>query len=91
MKNKFRASHRVIALAAALAAIGFSTGAAAQTSSSGSGFGMGNYSFMTPGSSYVGFNVGRTDYSLGGGTGLYGVDDRDTRPLWPQRLADVVR
>lgn len=32
----------------------------------------------SPGSSYLGFNVGQSDFSLGNGTGLFSGDDKDT-------------
>jgi OmpA-OmpF porin, OOP family len=47
--------------------------AQAQTSSSGSGFSM-----YSPGSSYIGFNAGRSDFSIGNGTGIFSGDDKDT-------------
>lgn len=39
---------------------------------SGSGFSM-----YAPGSSYIGFNAGQSDFSLGNGTGLFSGDDKD--------------
>ena len=32
----------------------------------------------SPGSSYIGFNAGQSDFSLGNGTGLFSGDDKDT-------------
>ncbi len=37
-----------------------------------------NYSFMAPGSSYIGLNAGQSDFSLGNGTGLFPSDSKDT-------------
>jgi len=58
-----------------LLALGASSAALAQSSPTG-------WDRMTsmykPGSSYIGFNVGRTDYSLGNGTGLFRSDQTAT-------------
>lgn len=37
-----------------------------------------DYSFYKPGSSYIGFNAGLSDFSLGSGTGAFPSDKRDT-------------
>jgi OmpA-OmpF porin, OOP family len=50
-------------------------GAQAQISTSRSGSG---FSMYSPGSSYIGFNAGQSDFSLGNGTGLFSGDDKDT-------------
>lgn len=55
----------------ALAALAAATGAQAQSSSS-------NFSLYSPGSSYVGFNAGRSDFSLSNGTGIFASDKHDT-------------
>jgi OmpA-OmpF porin, OOP family len=62
-------------LAIASAALVSMNSAQAQmnTSRSGSGFSM-----YSPGSSYIGFNAGQSDFSLGNGTGLFSGDDKDT-------------
>ena len=64
----------------ALAALAVAGGVQAQTSSgsSGGGFGMGGYSFYGPGTGYVGLNVGRSDYSIGSGSGGFAFDRHDT-------------
>lgn len=52
------------------------TGAQAQGSTSGmSGSG---FSLYSPGSSYVGFNVGKSNFSLGNGLGVFPSDQKDT-------------
>ena len=53
----------------AVAALTAAMGAQAQTS---------NYSLYGPGASYVGVNVGRSDYSLDNGFSLFGSDKNDT-------------
>jgi OmpA-OmpF porin, OOP family len=60
------------ALVASMAFAGMA-GAQAQTRMSGSGFSM-----YSPGSSYIGLNVGQTDYSLGNGTNVFPSDQKDT-------------
>lgn len=70
------ASRRVLAACAtSLLALGASTAALAQNSPSGWDRATSMYK---PGSSYIGFNVGRTDYSLGNGTGIFGSDQTGT-------------
>lgn len=69
-------SRRVlVAFATSLLTLGASTTALAQNSPSGWDRAKSMY---IPGSSYIGFNVGRTDYSLGNGTGIFGNDRSDT-------------
>ncbi len=76
MKSSFRRFRRFLAACAtSLLALGASTAALAQSSASGWDRAKSMY---LPGSSYVGFNVGRTDYSLGNGTGIFGSDKSDT-------------
>lgn len=53
----------------AVAALAAGTGAHAQSS---------NYSLYGPGSSYIGFNAGQSDFSLGSGAGAFPFDKRDT-------------
>lgn len=60
-------------LAVAVASLATMTGAQAQSSMSGSGFSM-----YSPGSSYVGFNVGKSNFSLGNGVGVFPSDRKDT-------------
>lgn len=69
-------SRRVLAsCATSLLALAASTATFAQNTPSG----WDRVSSMyIPGSSYVGFNVGRTDYSLGNGGGNFGSDRSDT-------------
>ena len=58
------------ALVAALtAAAGASTGVYAQSS---------NYSLFAPGSTYMGLDAGRANYSLGSGAGGFALEKRDT-------------
>ena len=59
-------SASILAVAALTAAVG----AQAQQST--------NYSLYSPGSSYVGVNVGRSNYSLDTGFSLVGSDKSDT-------------
>lgn len=69
-------SRRVlVACATSLLALGASTTAFAQNSPSGWDRAKSMY---IPGSSYIGFNVGRTNYTLGNGTGIFGNDQSDT-------------
>lgn len=67
--------HFVSAVAVACAALATVSVAQAQTGTSRSGSG---FSMYSPGSSYLGFNVGQSDFSLGNGTGLFSGDDKDT-------------
>jgi OmpA-OmpF porin, OOP family len=63
------------ACATSLVVLGASNAAFAQNSPSGWDRVKSAY---LPGSTYIGFNVGRTDYSLGNGTGIFGNDKSDT-------------
>lgn len=73
MKTK---SRRLLAVCAtSILCLGASSAALAQNNPSGWDRAKSMY---IPGSSYVGFNVGRTDYSLGNGTGIFGNDRSDT-------------
>ena len=65
----------VAAIAIACASLATVSVAQAQTSTSRSGSG---FSMYSPGSSYIGFNAGQSDFSLGNGTGLFSGDDKDT-------------
>lgn len=60
-------------VALSVAVLGASSAALAQNAMTGFGS-----NFYRPGSSYIGFNVGQTDYSLGNGTGLFSGDQKDT-------------
>ena len=69
-------SRRVVAaFATAFLALGASSGALAQNSPSGWDRAMSMYK---PGSSYIGFNLGRADYSLGNGTGIFSSEQTGT-------------
>ncbi len=72
MKYSRRLASSLVITCASFAAV---TGAQAQTSASRSGSG---FSMYSPGSSYIGFNAGQSDFSLGNGTGLFSGDDKDT-------------
>ena len=62
-------------VAIACASFATVTAAQAQTASSRSGSG---FSMYSPGSSYLGFNAGQSDFSLGNGSSLFSGDDKDT-------------
>ena len=73
MKNSPRL---LSSFAVAVASFAMMTGAQAQSSMSGmSGPG---FSMYSPGSSYVGFNVGKSNFSLGNGVGVFPSDRKDT-------------
>ena len=72
MKYSRRLASSLVIACASFAAV---TGSQAQTAASRSGSG---FSMYSPGSSYIGFNAGRSDFSLGNGTGLFSGDDKDT-------------
>lgn len=57
--------------ATVLAVAALAAGASAQAQSS-------NYSLNAPGASYVGVNVGKSDFSVGNGNGLFSSDNKDT-------------
>lgn len=57
--------------ATVLAVAALAAGASAQAQSS-------NYSLAAPGASYVGVNVGKSDFSVGNGNGLFSSDKKDT-------------
>lgn len=57
--------------ATVLALAALAAGASAQAQSS-------NYSLNAPGASYVGVNVGKSDFSVGNGNGLFSSEKRDT-------------
>jgi opacity protein-like surface antigen len=57
--------------ATVLAVAALAAGASAQAQSS-------NYSLTAPGASYVGVNVGKSDFSVGNGNGLFSSDNKDT-------------
>lgn len=56
----------------AIAALTAVAGAQAQSTASS------NYSLYAPGAGYAGLNLGRSNYSLGNGSGLFSSDDSDT-------------
>ena len=60
-------------LVVATASMVVASGAHAQSGMSGSGF-----SLYAPGSSYIGLNVGQSNFSLGSGIGLFPSDQKDT-------------
>lgn len=69
-------SHRIIsALVIAASSLGAVTAAQAQTSS-GSNSGRG-FSLYTPGASYIGFNAGQSDFSMGNGTNFFSSENKD--------------
>jgi OmpA-OmpF porin, OOP family len=55
-----------------LAVAAFTAGGAAQAQSNT------NYALYGPGAAYVGLNVGKSDFSLGNGIGLFASEKRDT-------------
>ena len=68
MHSPHTLSRTLSAAAIAVAALTASVGAQAQT----------NYSLYGPGTNYVGLNVGRSDFSVGNGIGLFPSDNKDT-------------
>lgn len=72
VRNTHRIISSLIVTAASLAAV---SGAYAQSSTSGSGSG---FSVGAPGNSYVGLGVGKSDFSLGNGIGVFSSDQGDT-------------
>lgn len=72
MRKTHRLIFSLIVTAASLAAV---TGAQAQSSASGSASG---FSVGAPGNSYIGLGVGKSDFSLGNGIGIFGSDQGDT-------------
>lgn len=54
-----------------LAAAALAAGASAQAQSS-------NYSLNAPGASYVGANIGKSDFSVGSGSGIFSSENKDT-------------
>ena len=54
----------------AVAALTAGAGAQAQNNS--------NYSLYAPGAAYVGLNIGKSNFSLGNGIGLFSSEKRDT-------------
>jgi OmpA-OmpF porin, OOP family len=72
MKNTLKLS---IALAAAVAMAG---GAQAQSTTSNSTSASSGYSMYSPGSTYLGFNAGQSNYRLNNGLGGFGSDQRKT-------------
>lgn len=68
--------HRIVTrLCVAVASLAAVAGAQAQTSASSASSG---YALYGAGSSYVGLNLGQSDFSLGSGTGLFESEKRDT-------------
>jgi len=69
-------STRIIStLCLAGAALGVSLGAQAQTNSANSN---NNYSAYAPGSAYFDLGIGKSDYALGNGIGIFGAEQGDT-------------
>lgn len=68
MTSSKRLLSAIVVAAASLTAV---TGAQAQTNNSGS-------TFYAPGAGYIGFNVGKSDYSLGTGNGAFASENKDT-------------
>ena len=60
------------ALIAAVASFTAVAGAQAQSTVDGA------YSFYSPGSGYIGLNAGKSDFSVGNGTGFFTSDNKDT-------------
>lgn len=58
----------IVVAAASLTAV---AGAQAQSMTSGT-------EFYAPGSGYIGFNAGKSDFSVGGGNGLFSSESKDT-------------
>lgn len=73
MRSLIRTFSGTALAVAALAAV-----AAAHAQSSGTGFTGSNYSWYAPGSTYIGMNVGKANYSLNGGVGGFASEKRDT-------------
>ncbi len=83
MKTPFKTSltsmasiSSVASLVMAALSLTLATGAQAQSNmSSNSGSG---YSMMSPGSAYLGFNAGQSNFRIGNGNGLFGSEQRKT-------------
>ena len=73
MKNNVKFSN--VLAAAALAALTVAGGAQAQTSTSSASSGSG-YSMYAPGSTYIGANIGQSNYRLINGLGVFPSDKR---------------
>lgn len=67
--------HLLSVLVIACASLVTVTATQAQTTTGRSSSG---FSMYSPGSSYLGLNVGQSDFSLGNGSGLFSRDDKDT-------------
>ena len=72
MKQSLRTFSGLFVAVASLAAVG---SVQAQTSSMSNP--AGGFSMYSPGSSYIGFNAGRSDFSVGRGTGAFAFDEKD--------------
>lgn len=69
-------SHRVItSVALAIASLGVSIGAQAQSNTANSSNTMSAY---TPGNAYVELGIGKSDYSLSNGIGIFGAEQGDS-------------
>lgn len=66
---------KLSSLLLSVAALTFATSANAQSSS---GRPLGGFSMYTPGTGYIGLNIGRSDFRLGRGLGGFGFDSTDT-------------
>lgn len=69
MNSSKRFLSAIVVAAASLTAV---AGAQAQSAVDGP------YSFYSPGSAYVGLNAGKSDFSVGNGTGFFTSDNKDT-------------
>lgn len=72
MKQSFRTFSGLFVAVASLAAVGSVQAQASSMSNPSGGFSM-----YSPGSSYIGFNAGRSDFSVGRGTGPFDFDKKD--------------
>lgn len=68
MTSSKRLLSAIVVAAASLTAV---AGAQAQSMTSGP-------TFYAPGSGYIGFNAGKSDFSVGGGSGLFSSEKKDT-------------
>ena len=68
MTSSKRLLSAIVVAAASLTAV---AGAQAQSMTSGA-------TFYAPGSGYIGFNAGKSDFSVGGGSGLFSSEKKDT-------------
>lgn len=67
-------NRKIVSLFAVVASLAAAVGAQAQSSESSASS---PYAIYGSGNSYIGLNAGRSDYSMGNGTGLYSADRYD--------------